>query len=211
MSRNRGEPPDWSELPPPRDIDAPEDFPGEERGFSEWISGLDEKALDLWRETMQQLRQTHNDVWNGVRFFVAANAVIGAAGFALMRDAPTVKNGVAILLLAVFGALVTVAALFILRGHRDYYLGVLVRKTLLERQLGFYEVRLAGLDISLPWNVPSRFVDDVERDAEQWMTRHRWRGKITWLLRLIYLVIVALHAAVAATVLAGMAIGYFTG
>jgi hypothetical protein len=108
----------------------------DESGLKAWATGLDPNALNLWREAMAQLRQLHGDVWNGVRFFLTVNGIVIAAAFGISKlQDKDVLTGVLIASLAAVGIIVTLIARTILAKHRDYYLGILIRKTLIEREL----------------------------------------------------------------------------
>jgi hypothetical protein len=41
--------------------------------------------IDIWRESINNLRTLHNDVWNGVRFFLTLNAIYLAGMSALAQ------------------------------------------------------------------------------------------------------------------------------
>jgi hypothetical protein len=119
-----------------------------------WLKGLGKEPLDLWRETMTNLRQLPNDVWNGARFFLTVNGIL-LAGIAGLVKLDTYSNGTALMvvLLGVLGLAVTLVARRILKGHRDYYTEMLLRKTLIEYDLGFYSHELSGIDLSFPWRL----------------------------------------------------------
>ena len=51
--------------------------------FILWIKKLDKNAINLWKESLANLRQLHGDIWNGVRFFLTINGIIVAAIIAL--------------------------------------------------------------------------------------------------------------------------------
>jgi hypothetical protein len=175
-----------------------------ECNFQSWVSKLDSKTLNLWREAMAQVRQTHGDVWNGVRFFLTVNGIIIAAiGSVFVREHNTLETGVTIAALAVFGLILTIIALHILGGHREYYLAMLVRKTLLESELGFYDVKLYGVDLSLPWRVEEQDLKELKNNPVEWQKQQMWRGKITPYLRYTYWMVIAIYVVILILVLLG--------
>src|SRR5438105_5835998 len=139
-----------------------------------FINGLDKPTIDFWRETLSNLRQLHNDIWNGVRFFLSVNGIV-FAGFAILLRSPgkDYLQAFILLLLLLIGILLTFQARSILRRHRGYYLGMLIRKTLIEGQLGFYDFVLsknAGeiIDLSFPWQVDRKFLTEFSENIDRW-------------------------------------------
>jgi hypothetical protein len=169
-----------------------------------WIRQQDPIAIDLWREALAQLRQLHGDVWNGVRFFLTVNGIIIAALFGLAQsESPTFLTGVLLSVLAFLGLFVTLVAHSILAKHRDYYLQMLLRKTLIEIQLGFYQQKVACIDLSFPWNVDKQSISSVLADPHRWLVaQKRRKGSITRSLFHVYEGVVAVY------VLSILAIGY---
>jgi len=53
--------------------------------------------------------------------------------------------GIIIVILAIIGLFLTLIAISILGKQRGYYLEMLLRKTLLEKELGFYDVHIHGV------------------------------------------------------------------
>jgi hypothetical protein len=162
--------------------------------FSSWVQSLDANALNLWREAMAQIRQLHGDVWNGVRFFLTVNGIIVAAILAIFRLNWSLATGIIIAVMASIGLFLTLIAKSILGKHREYYLGMLLRKTLLEKELGFYDMRLHGVDLSFPWNVDRRYVPEMIEKPDKWTNEQKFRkGTISRLLWLTYWVFVVLY------------------
>lgn len=156
-----------------------------------------EKQIDVWREAVAQLRQLHGDVWNGVRFFLSVNAVLFAGMAALARELPdSGLHACLIAILAVAGSCGTIVARGILRGHRDYYLQMLLLKTLIEDDLGFYKAKFARteVDMSFPWKVDAEYVPRMRDDPTRWRNEQRWRnGTISLKLRYMYDGVLILH------------------
>ena len=185
-------------------------MPDESR-FRTWAGELDPNALSLWREAMAQLRQLHGDVWNGVRFFLTVNGIVVAAAFGLSKfQERDFLTGALISSLAVAGLIVTVIARRILAKHRDYYLGILLQKTLIERALGFYDQQLSGFDMSFPWKVDKQFVECFALDPATWLAEQKRRtGTITKLLFLVYEGVIGVHILILVATIVGLSCGYF--
>src|SRR5213596_2776047 len=118
--------------------------------FCKWLSEpLKKEAVNVWREAMAQVRRLSDDVWNGLRFFLSFNAILIAACVAVTR-LQRINAPAAIILgiLAVVGLTVTILARKIMITQRDYYLRMLFKKALFEEQLGFYDTKLSGVDMT---------------------------------------------------------------
>jgi hypothetical protein len=174
-------------------------------GFDKWVDkfGEADSKLNLWREAMSQLRQLHGDVWNGVRFFLTVNGIIIAALFAVVTCYLTSEASVKVYMLmgtvgivAVGGLLLTIIAVKILKKHRTYYLNMLLVKTLLEKELGFYEINYQGIELAFPWKIDKEFNDIELQRPDRWLIRQMWRsGTISRLLWLTYWSFIVLYAA----------------
>ena len=150
----------------------------------------------IWREAMAQLRQLNNDMWNGVRFFLTINGVIIVAIYTIAFPFSSLNNVYFILTLAVFGFVLTIIAFFILRKQRDYYIDMLQTKTLLEKELKFYEIKIDNIHLSFPWNVEKEFIDKMIKN-DNWKTEQRWRiGTISHLLMLTYLFVFIIYSII---------------
>ena len=175
------------------------------------VSGLSANAVSVWREAMGQLRQLHGDVWNGVRFFLAVNGVIIAAFFAIAGTTPaTILTGSLLSGLAILGLALTLVARQILTKHRRYYLDMLLRKTLIDLDLGFYGSKIHGVTLSLPWMVAEADLSALQEDPGAWLQhQERRKGTITRLLFLVYEGVAVVHAVLLMLVLVGFTSGYF--
>lgn len=154
------------------------------KSLAEFARDLGREPLDVWKESLSMLRQLHNDVWNGVRFFMTMNGILlaGLAGWSRTSSSTTNTAQLA-LIIAILGVVITLTARRILSGHRDYYLNMLVRKSLIEEELGFYARRLATVDMSFPWSIPQSDLVNVKADTEAWLRAQRTKkGTITRLL-----------------------------
>lgn len=183
--------------------------------FDQWVKNLSDPykgALSVWREAMAQLRQMHNDVWNGVRFFLTLNGFIVAAIFAIFNLETILLTDVAILILAGFGLFITITARSILKQHRIFYLDMLIRKTLLEEKLGFDEPHLYGTDVCFRWKVDKGDIERIKEDPGKYIRDQIWKGGgITRTLRRTYWPIMILHGVVLIVVLARVWTRYCAG
>ncbi len=179
--------------------------------FRGWAASLDGNEINLWREAMAQLRQLHGDVWNGVRFFLTVNGIIIAAVFGIARlEESDIPSGVLLAVLAILGFLITLVARIILAKHRDYYLGILLRKTIIERELGFYDQKICCVDLVFPWKVDKQFVGSLVDNPSAWLAdQKRRKGTITRLLFLVYEGVLVIHGIILLAVLIGFCLKYF--
>jgi hypothetical protein len=137
----------------------------QDRSLQCWMNSLNSGSLNLWRESMANLRQLHNDVWNGVRFFTTVNGILLAAMAATFKlGQGSIFPSSFALMIAVLGTGVTLIAREILHRHRRHYLDMLLRKTLIEHALGFYEV-----DLSFPWSVPANDLPKLRENPKEWI------------------------------------------
>ncbi|ODS36626.1 hypothetical protein BEH94_11590 [Candidatus Altiarchaeales archaeon WOR_SM1_SCG] len=163
---------------------------------------INQNLFDLWREAMTQLRQLHNDVWNGVRFFLTLNSILIAAIFGLYNLNGDIHKDFFIFIIACIGLLLTIIAINILEKHRNYYLDMLLRKTLLERELGLYSSKISGIDLSFSWNIPEEFIDQIVKNPDEWKNEQRWRCKtISWLLRISYWIFIIIYVCLISGIL----------
>lgn len=160
-----------------------------------WAKGIEKNAIDIWRESLTQLRQLHGDVWNGVRFFLTVNGVVVAGVAALMRlDSASLGITCLSVFTAAIGIAVTLVALFILKRHREYYTQMLLRKTLLERALGFWDMKIQGIALAFPWWVDGKFHEEMLQDPTKWVRAQLFRsGTISYWLRTTYFSAIGVH------------------
>lgn len=137
---------------------------------------------------MAQLRRLSDDVWNGLRFFLSFNGILIGAALAIFKLQPFDRNTAIVLaILSVFGLLITLAARMILNRQRDYYNQMLLRKSLIEDDLGFYQTKVSDTDLSFPWKVEADDLSAIRNAPSLWLKdqKHRKRS-ITRLLFIIY-------------------------
>ena len=165
-------------------------------------------GLEHWREAMAHLRHLDQEVWVGLRTFLPANgflclAIVALFGFA----APGARTNWLVLVLAVAGLGLTLIGRYILRRHRVYYLQMLLKKCLLERELGLYDTKLCNstTDLAFPWRLTPAVVEDLRREPEAWVEKSiRGPGTIARYQFLLYDALLVLYAA--ALLLSGLAL-----
>lgn len=149
---------------------------------------------------MEQLRHLSNDVWEGLKLFLGLNALLLIAMVALgVFCEQRFRQAVLLILLSSLGAALTLAARYILRRHRVYYLQMLAKKSLIEDELGFYRTKLAGSesDLAFPWRIAPEVVAEIKKNPEAWIQKLiRAKGTIALWQFVIYEVLIGLYAVV---------------
>jgi hypothetical protein len=154
-------------------------------------------TIDHWREAMEQLRHLSNDVWRGLKLFLEMNALllialIGVVVFCEQRF----RLAVLLILISALGAALTLTARYIFKRHRIYYLQMLARKSLIEDELGYYQIKLAGSesDLAFPWRVAPEVVVEIKKNPEAWIQKMlRARGTIALWQFVIYEALIGLY------------------
>lgn len=138
--------------------------------FREWADSIPRNVLDIWREALSNLRAMSADVWNGVRFFLTVNAAVLAGIVALYRtEHLQIPTNPAIAFLAIIGMAVTVVARGIFFRQRFYYVQMLARKILLDKELGFRDHKVGALDLSFPWSVDDKSIELLQTKPDDWI------------------------------------------
>jgi hypothetical protein len=79
---------------------------------------------------------------------------------------------------------------------------MLLLKTLLEKELGFYEPDFQGIDLSFPWKVERKSVDKALKEPDKWLISQRWRrGTISRMLWMTYWFFIVLYGIAIITAL----------
>jgi hypothetical protein len=166
-----------------------------------------EARLALWRETLAHLRHLSDDGWRGFRCFVMLDVAL-LLGLAVLFARPAFGKSVALLalVLSLFGIVVTVAARYVLKRHRIYYLQMLAKKSLVEDELGFYEVRLGqDADLAFPWRLAPEVVAEIRQDAAAWVQKAlRGRKTITFAQFVIYDLLLVMFGATTVAAVVGL-------
>jgi hypothetical protein len=163
--------------------------------FKDWAKSLDNNTVNIWREAMNQLRRLSDDVWNSLRFFLSFNGILIGAALAIFKIQKFDSNTAVVLgSLSIFGFLITLAARMILTRQRDYYNQMLLKKSLIEDELGFYQATVSGTDLSFPWKVEADDLSAIRNAASLWIREQKRRkGSITRLLFIIYETLIAFY------------------
>jgi hypothetical protein len=181
---------------------------GDVRG---WAAELSSREVDIWNQIMSQLRYHYGSIWSSVRTFFTINGLLATVTGILGRQAEYVQDGIVVGVLAIIGLIVNVVAVRVLAMQWSAYLGVLLRKTVLEDELGFYRMRVRGVDLSLPWSVGGEHgsLDVLLRDPRAWYARQRRFGALFLLLCSMYAIVIAIYVAALVMVAIGFLSGYF--
>lgn len=165
----------------------------------------DEMRIEIWREAMAHLRHLSDDVWNGLKLFLVLNGFIFVSIFGILAVHSLGKLTAAfVFILCVAGISLTLAARYILKRHRIYYLQMLAKKSLLETELGFYETNLSGsqTDLAFPWRLTPEVVAEIKANSEAWIQKSiRAKGTIAQFQFLIYEMLIGLYCCVLVAIL----------
>lgn len=158
-------------------------------------NSLSENALTIWREGWIHLRALSGDIWASFKFFITASVASLGAVIVFWREKP---NDLAIPLLALVGLVVTLLARGIYYKQREYYVRMLAKQLLLEKQLGFDDLKVGTLDLSFPWGTYSPgCMYLLEKDSEKWIQEELNRkSSVRWKLMLVYDLILTLHIGI---------------
>jgi hypothetical protein len=162
--------------------------------FTNHMNSLSGNALLVWREAQTHLRALSLDIWDGVKFFIAANAALLGGIITLFETRPA---SIAIPGLAVLGLTVALVALGIFSKQRLYYVQMLARTLLFDRELGFRGHKVGTLDLSFPWGTYKASTELLEKDSETWIQNELNRkSSVRWRLLLMYYLVLILHAII---------------
>lgn len=170
--------------------------------------------LELWREAMAQLRHMNEDVWAGVRLFLSVNSLLVLMVVGIVAwGRSAMLAALLVALLCALGIPLTLAARYLFKRQRVYYLQTLAKKALLDDRLGLFRLRFDGstTDLALPWRLTPEVVQEIKRDFPAWVQKSV-RGPVTMarVLFLIYemlLVLYGLGLVAALAVLASRGLG----
>jgi hypothetical protein len=176
-----------------------------------WMSRLGVAELDVWGQTLAHVRDSYNAVWSTIRLFFTVEGLVVTVMGLVGRQAEYVQDGLAVGAMALIGLSITGVGLCLLHMQWATYTGALLRKTLIEKELGFYDVRVGGIDLSLPWKVEARdgTLEGLLRDPQVWYHRHERRNVQLLLLTLLYLIVMVVYVTALGLVIAGFVSGYF--
>lgn len=178
--------------------------------FQDWADSLSKNVLDIWREALSSLRAMSGDIWNGVRFFLTVNAALLAGIITLYQtEQPQIPANPAIAFLAIIGILVTFLARSIFFRARFYYVQMLARKILLDKELGFRDKNVGGLDLSFPWSVDDNSLNLLQTNPTVWIQEQlRPRSSIRRRLHQTYNGLLVIYAIVFLLTIVGIYLKY---
>ncbi len=164
------------------------------------LQGLDGSKLALWREAMAHLRHLSDDVWAGLKLFLILNGFVLSLIGALAWIGPAnTTNALLLAALAVLGGFLTLAARYILKRHRIYYLQMLAKKSLLEAEFGFYQKKFSDseTDLAFPWRLTPEVVAEIKQSFDAWVQKSvRARGTIARVQFCIYETLICLYCLI---------------
>jgi hypothetical protein len=165
-----------------------------------WMEQINPTKVAIWREYISQLRHLSDDVLRGMKLFLAMNGVV----LVLVVVAAGNHAGLLVFVLGVLGILLTLVARYILKRNRIYYLQMLMKKTLLEKELGFYDVKFSGaeVDLALPWRLTPEAITTIKENPDKWVeVQVRGPGTIVRWLFVIYEMVIGLYGLILAAIL----------
>lgn len=146
----------------------------ESQQFKDWTTTrLNKEAVDVWREACAQVRRLSDDVWNGLKFFLTINSILIGAGAAVAK-LQSIDWGARwiLVLLAILGFSITCIAKKVMKKQRTYYSEMLLKKALIEEELGFYATKLSNIDLSFVWGIKPEDLKHAKKSPEKWVQKH---------------------------------------
>jgi hypothetical protein len=160
-----------------------------------WLENLDGKSIQIWREALEQLRHLSNEVWKVFKCFMAINGFILAflTVIAITGGVDNFAGQIVVAVAILLGIGVSIIGRYILKRNRIYYLEMLLKKTLVEHEFGFYDAKFTGTntDLAFPWRLKPEAIDELKRNPDAWVMRQvRGHGTIArWLFVMLETVI----------------------
>lgn len=159
-----------------------------------WLENLDGKSVQIWREALEHLRHLSEEVWKVFKCFMLINGFILALVMAIAVAGAESSSAQALLtLLFLLGIGTTLVGRYLLKRNRVYYLEMLLKKTLVEDEFGFYDAKFSGssADFAFPWRLKPEMIGELKQNPEAWVTRQiRGPGTIArWLFVMLETVI----------------------
>jgi hypothetical protein len=174
----------------------------EDTDLNLWAQNLGANRVQIWREALEHLRHLSDEVWKVFKCFMVINGflLVLVTAFA-MAGADSSPGMIILAVLAVLGVASIIVGRYLLKRNRVYYLEMLLKKTLLEDEFGFYSVKFNGTnsDLAFPWRLRPETISELKQSPEEWVKRQvRGPGTIArWLFVTletvmgVYLVILA--------------------
>ena len=146
------------------------DFTAEPSSFSQ----LSAAEIGLWRESLAHLRHLNEEAGATLKFFLSLNTfVLGLAVVVAIFRMPERRENFLLFGLAVFGGIATLIGRYIFKRQRIYYVQMLLKKTLLENELGFYQKKFPGseTDLAFPWRLAPEAIAELKTKPEDWIQK----------------------------------------
>ncbi len=158
----------------------------EDTDLNLWAENLRPNQVQIWREALEHLRHLSDEVWKVFKCFLFINGFLLALVTAFAMIGADEPAGQIILgVLALLGIAATITGRYLLKRNRVYYLEMLLKKTLLEDEFGFYSVKFSGTnsDAAFPWRLRPESIEELKQKPEDWVRRQiRGPGTIArWL------------------------------
>ena len=152
---------------------------------------IEVSKLEIWRESLAQLRYLGDEVWKRFQLFLWLDLIL----FLLAASAWRRSVGGSFCLVVV-ALVIACIGRYILQRNRIYYLQMLARKSLLEEELGFYDKKFAGteVDLAFPWRLAPQVVLEIKKDLDAWVQKSiRASGTIALWQFVIYEIFIAIY------------------
>ncbi len=132
-----------------------------------------EARIQIWRESVAHLRYLNDEVWKRFQFFVWVDFALLFATISALSTRSNKTGALVALVFAVLGILITASAHYILKRNRIYYLQMLLKKTLLEKEAGYYSFKFSGTDtdLALPWRLTPEVAEELKSNPEEWVQK----------------------------------------
>jgi hypothetical protein len=156
--------------------------------------------LEIWREALAHLRHLSDDVWKGFRLFLALNGfVLTLLSVRFSLGSWSGSKAAQVCALCLSGIAITLAARYLLKRHRIYYLQMLAKKSLIEMDLGLYGKNLKGsqTDLAFPWRLTPEVVREIQKDFDAWVKKSvRSKGTIARVQFWFYEALIGIYALI---------------
>ncbi|MDB6028384.1 MAG: hypothetical protein JWM68_4607 [Verrucomicrobiales bacterium] len=132
-----------------------------------------EARIPIWREAIAHLRYLNDEVWKRFQFFLSVDVVLILASVLILRE-PTRLSVLVVLAFTLIGIFLTLTARYILKRNRVYYLQMLLKKTLLEEEAGFYGSKFSesDTDMAFPWRLTPEVIKTLRTNPEEWIQQN---------------------------------------
>jgi hypothetical protein len=170
-----------------------------------WLENLDGKSVQIWREALAHLRHLSDEVWKVFKCFMVINGfiLVFVTVVAMAGDADNFAGQFVLTVVILLGIGATFTGRYMLKRNRIYYLEMLLKKTLVEHEFGFYDAKFSGTntDLAFPWRLKPEAIDELKRSPEEWVARQvRGRGTIARWLFVMFETVIGIYFALFALI-----------